>query len=91
MADYLYQQSLLLIAFIARISSAPYFLEYVLHRRSLVSVANSVTSVSLGAFFLPYLCRRTSKRNVWGLGLAGSVVGQLIVFAGFIAARSLSS
>jgi Na+/melibiose symporter-like transporter len=71
------------IAFIARISSAPYFFEYVLHRRGLVSVANSLDFVSLGSIlFLPYLCRRTSKRNVWGLGLIGSVVGQFIVFAG---------
>jgi sugar (glycoside-pentoside-hexuronide) transporter len=71
------------IAFIARISSAPYFFEYVLHRRGLVSIANGLDFVSLGSIlFLPYLCRRTSKRNVWGFGLAGSVVGQFIVFSG---------
>lgn len=71
------------IAFIARISSAPYFFEYVLHRRELISVANSLDFVSLGSIlFLPYLCRRTSKRNVWALGLAGSVAGQIVVFFG---------
>jgi sugar (glycoside-pentoside-hexuronide) transporter len=71
------------IAFIARISSAPYFFQYVLHRSELVSVANSLDFVSLGSIlFLPYLCRRTSKRNVWGFGLAGSVAAQLVVFLG---------
>jgi sugar (glycoside-pentoside-hexuronide) transporter len=71
------------IAFIARISSAPYFFEYVLHRRELVSIANSLDVVSLGSIlFLPYLCSRISKRNVWIFGLLGSVIAQLIVFAG---------
>lgn len=71
------------IAFIARISSAPYFFEYVLHRSEMVSMANSLDFVSLGSIlFLPYLCRRTSKCNVWRLGLIGSVAGQLVVFAG---------
>jgi len=71
------------IAFIARISSAPFFFQYVLHRSELISVANSLDVVSLGSIlFLPYLCRRTSKRNVWILGLIGSVAGQLVVFVG---------
>ncbi|HMF53412.1 MAG TPA: MFS transporter [Edaphobacter sp.] len=71
------------IAFIARISSAPYFFEYVLHRKELVSVANSLDVVSLGSIlFLPYLCRRSSKRNVWIFGLIGSVAGQILVFTG---------
>lgn len=71
------------IAFIARISSAPYFFEYVMHRSDLISVANSLDFVSLGSIlFLPWLCHRTSKRNVWAFGLAGSVVAQLVVFAG---------
>jgi sugar (glycoside-pentoside-hexuronide) transporter len=71
------------IAFIARISSAPYFFQYVLHRSELVSIANGLDFVSLGSIlFLPYLCRRTSKRNVWGLGLVGCAAAQLVVFAG---------
>lgn len=71
------------IAFIARISSAPYFFEYVMHRADLISAANSLDFVSLGSIlFLPWLCHCTSKRNVWALGLAGSLAAQLVTFAG---------
>jgi len=71
------------IAFIARISSAPYFFQYVLHRPDLTAFANSLDVVSLASIlFMPYFCTRTSKRNVWAVGLIGSVIGQLIVFAG---------
>jgi sugar (glycoside-pentoside-hexuronide) transporter len=71
------------IAFIARISSAPYFFQYVLHRRDLTSVANSLDVVSLGSIlFLPFFCRRTSKRNVWALSLVGAVLGQSIMYFG---------
>lgn len=71
------------VAFIARISSAPYFFEYVLHRKELVSVANSMDFASLGSvLFLPYLCRRFSKTIVWSAGLAGSVAAQLLLFVG---------
>jgi sugar (glycoside-pentoside-hexuronide) transporter len=46
------------IAFIARISSAPYFFEYVLHRESLTSIANSLDVVSLATILLlPIFCR----------------------------------
>ena len=65
------------VAFIARISSAPYFFQYVLGRRDLISIANSLDVVSLASIlFLPYLCRRTSKKNVWAWSLVGSVMGQ---------------
>jgi sugar (glycoside-pentoside-hexuronide) transporter len=71
------------IAFIARISSAPYFFQYVLHRPDLTAFANSLDVVSLASIlFMPYFCTRTSKRNVWAIGLIGSVIGQLIIFAG---------
>lgn len=71
------------IAFIARISSAPYFFEYVLHRKELTSIANSLDVVSLGSIlFLPYLCRRFSKSRVWAFGLILSVAGQVIVYVG---------
>lgn len=71
------------IAFIARISAAPFFFQYVLHRAGLVSLANSLDVVSLTSILLlPYFCRRTSKRNVWALGLAGCVLGQVIAFYG---------
>jgi sugar (glycoside-pentoside-hexuronide) transporter len=71
------------IAFIARISTVPYFFEYVWHRGDLVPLANSLDVVSLAALvFLPWMCRRTSKRNVWAWGLAGSVASQILLAAG---------
>ena len=71
------------IAFIARISTAPYFFQYIMHREDLTSVANSLDVVSLGSIlFLPLFCRLTSKRNVWFLGLVGSVAGQIILYSG---------
>jgi len=71
------------IAFIARISTAPYFFEYLLHRKDLVSIANSLDVVSLGSiFFLPFFCRGDSKRNVWVLGLIGSALAQAVVYGG---------
>lgn len=77
------------IAFIARISTAPYFFQYIMHREDLTSVANSLDVVSLGSIlFLPLFCRLTSKRNVWLLGLVGSVVGQIILYSG-IGSRSV--
>jgi sugar (glycoside-pentoside-hexuronide) transporter len=71
------------IAFIARISSAPYFFEYVLHRKDLTSIANSLDVVSLASILLlPVFCAWISKRSVWALGLIGSVAAQFVVFAG---------
>jgi sugar (glycoside-pentoside-hexuronide) transporter len=71
------------IAFIARISSAPFFFEYVLHRTKLTSIANSLDVVSLASILmLPVFCRMISKRSVWALGLAGSVVAQGVLYAG---------
>jgi sugar (glycoside-pentoside-hexuronide) transporter len=71
------------IAFIARISSAPYFFEYVLHREDLTSIANSLDVVSLASILLlPVFCNWLSKRSVWALGLVGSVAAQFVVFAG---------
>lgn len=78
------------IAFIARISTAPYFFEYVLHRPDLTGIANSLDFVSLGSvLFLPKLCRRFAKCHVWAAGLIGSVAGQVIVYAG-VASGSLT-
>lgn len=71
------------IAFVARISCAPYYFQYVLHRRDLVSYANSMDVVSLGSIlFMPALCRRFSKRTMWAASLAGSVIAQLILCFG---------
>ena len=69
------------IAFIARISTLIYYFTYVLNRKDLVPLVNSLDIVSLTAVvFLPYLCRFTSKRNLWALGLAGSILGQLMMY-----------
>ena len=71
------------VAFIARISMAPYFFQYLLHRPDLTPIANSLDFVSLATIlFLPYFCRHMSKRNVWALALAGSVLAQVLVFGG---------
>jgi sugar (glycoside-pentoside-hexuronide) transporter len=69
------------IAFIARVSVAPYFFQYVLHRKDLIGLSNSLDFISLAtAFLLPFFCRWTSKRNIWIIGLLGMVVGQVIVY-----------
>ena len=71
------------IAFIARISTAPYFFEYVLHREDLTSIANSLDVVSLASILLlPFFCKWISKRSVWAWGLVGSVAAQFVVFSG---------
>ena len=71
------------IAFIARVSVAPYFFEYTLHRKDLIPTAFALDFISLvTAFLMPFFCRWTSKRNVWIFGLLGMVVGQLIVYFG---------
>ncbi len=71
------------IAFIARVSTVPYFFEYTLGRKDLIPLANSLDFISLATvFFLPWLCRRISKTLAWVLGLLGMVAGQLIVYAG---------
>lgn len=71
------------IAFIARVSTVPFFFEHVLHRKDLVPLANSLDFISLASvLFLPALCRLTSKRKAWALGLGGMIVGQLLVALG---------
>jgi sugar (glycoside-pentoside-hexuronide) transporter len=71
------------IAFISRISTAPYFFQYVMHRKDLISIANSFDFVSLATIlFMPYFCRRTSKRNVWVIALIGSALSQVILYFG---------
>jgi len=78
------------IAFIARITAGPYFFEYVLHRKDLTAVANSLDVISLGSIlFLPYFCRIASKRNVWAVSLVGAVLGQLVMYFG-IGGRSVA-
>jgi len=77
------------IAFIARISTVPYFFQYVWHRSDLVPFANGLDVVSLAALlFLPWFCRWTSKRNIWAWGLVGAVGSQFLLFAGIDAGFS---
>lgn len=79
------------IGFISRVSTVPYFFEYDLHRKDLTWLAYSLDFVSLAtAFLLPWVCRWTSKRTAWALGLAGMVVGQLILYFGVASGHSIS-
>jgi sugar (glycoside-pentoside-hexuronide) transporter len=71
------------IAFIARISAAPYFFQYILHRPDLTPIANSLDVVSLGPIlFLPFFVRHASKQVVWTVALIGSIAGQIMMYAG---------
>ena len=71
------------IAFVARISSAPYFFQYVMHRKDLTSIANSLDVVSLATIlFLPWFCRHFSKTMVWSVSLLGSVAAQVVIYIG---------
>lgn len=68
------------IAFTARIAAAPYFFEYVMGNAAMTSIADSLDVVSLASILmLPWLCRSTSKRTVWAVSLAWSVVGQVVM------------
>lgn len=79
------------IGFIARICMAPYFFQYTLGRKDLISPANSLDFISLASVLcLPWLCRRTSKRNLWLAGLLGMILGQVILWAGLRSGQSLA-
>ena len=74
------------IAFISRISMVPYYFEYNWHRKDLIPIANSLDVVSLASIFLiPWFCKFVSKKNVWLWGLLGSVIAQLLIYAGSVA------
>ncbi len=69
------------IAYVSRVSAVIYYFTYTLGRKDLVPLVNSMDVVSLAAIvFLPVLCRHMSKRNLWALGLAGSIAGQLLMY-----------
>jgi sugar (glycoside-pentoside-hexuronide) transporter len=71
------------IGFISRVTVAPHFFEYVLHRKDLIKLANSLDFASLTtAFMLPWFCRRAAKGTIWALGLLGMALGQLVVYLG---------
>jgi sugar (glycoside-pentoside-hexuronide) transporter len=78
------------IAFISRISAVPYFFEYNLHRKDLVSLAYSLDFISLAtAFLLPWFCKWFSKTAAWGWGLAAMIVGQLVLYVGVSSDNSI--
>jgi sugar (glycoside-pentoside-hexuronide) transporter len=71
------------VAFISRISTVPYYFEYVWHRKDLVPLVNSLDVVSLlGIFLIPWLCKRFSKGSVWAVALIGAVLSQFLVHLG---------
>jgi sugar (glycoside-pentoside-hexuronide) transporter len=73
------------IAFIARISMAPYFFEHLWKNKERTALANSLDVLSLVSILsLPWLCRRMSKAAIWALGLAGAVASQIAMYAGII-------
>jgi len=79
------------IGFISRVSTVPYYFQYVLHRDDLTWLAYSLDFVSLAtAFMLPWVCRWTSKRTAWATGLAGMVLGQLILYFGVCSGHSIA-
>ncbi len=76
------------VGFIARVTVAPHFFEYVLHRPDLLKLANSLDFASLAsALLLPWFCRHVSKGTVWALGLTGMALGQFIVWLGLSGAE----
>jgi sugar (glycoside-pentoside-hexuronide) transporter len=78
------------IGFISRVTVTPHFFKYALHRPDLIKLANMLDFASLAtAVLLPWFCKWTSKRNIWALGLAGMVLGQLIVWLGVSQGHSL--
>lgn len=71
------------IAFIARISTVPYYFEYVWHRKDLVPLANSLDVISLVSIFLiPWFCKRFSKASIWATALVISVLSQFVIHLG---------
>ena len=69
------------IAYTSRVSTLVYYFTYNLGRKDLVPLMNSLDIVSvIGIVLLPWLCRFTSKRNLWLWGLAGSVAGQFLIY-----------
>lgn len=73
------------VAFIARISMAPYFFEHIWKNKQLTALANSLDIISLVSILaLPWLCRRMSKSTIWAWGLAGAVASQVLLYSGVI-------
>jgi sugar (glycoside-pentoside-hexuronide) transporter len=78
------------IAFISRVAAAPYFFEYTLGRKDLIPLAFALDFISLGTVLcLPWMCRTWSKGTVWAAGLAGMIIGQLVMAWGLSQGNSL--
>jgi sugar (glycoside-pentoside-hexuronide) transporter len=79
------------IAFIARFTAVPYFLEYNLHRKDLTALAFSLDFTSLAtAFLLPWFCKAFSKTAAWGWGLTAMIAGQFVTYAGVASGNSVT-
>ncbi|MFT3781338.1 MAG: glycoside-pentoside-hexuronide (GPH):cation symporter [Nibricoccus sp.] len=71
------------IGFIARVTVAPFFFEGILNRPDLIKPAGLLDFASLAtALLLPWTCRAVSKTGAWVIGLAGMIIGQVIVAFG---------
>jgi Na+/melibiose symporter-like transporter len=78
------------MGFISRITVAPHFFKYVLQRPDLLGLANGLDVASLAtALPLPWLCRVVPKARLWALGLAGMVLGQLLLWLGVMRGHDL--
>jgi len=78
------------IGFNAAVATLPYYFQYVLHRKDLIPLANSLDFISLSTvLILSFLCKRTLKRNVWITGLIGMMAGVGILFFGACHGNSL--
>jgi sugar (glycoside-pentoside-hexuronide) transporter len=69
-------------AFISRFTVLAHFFQYAWGDSKLVTVFAGLDVVSLGAIFLiPWFCKwGGSKATVWGFGLGGAVLAQVVVY-----------
>ncbi len=69
------------IGFAARASTLIYYFTYNLENKSIVTLMNSLVSLSIGAIVLiPFFLNYLRRRNLWLVGLAMAVGGQLLIY-----------
>jgi sugar (glycoside-pentoside-hexuronide) transporter len=69
------------IAMISRSVSLIYYLTYTMGHKELIPVMTSIGTVGMVMMIaLPIICRHMLKRNAWILGLALSVVAQIMMY-----------
>jgi sugar (glycoside-pentoside-hexuronide) transporter len=69
------------IGFAARASTLIYYFTYNLGNKSIVTLMNSLVSLSIGAIVLiPFFLGYLSRRNLWLVGLAMAIGGQLMIY-----------